>query len=489
MNIVHNLQKYNFAGIPNDVTFTVPPANTLPYSYFSFSIPEGYMGIENQGFTLFLAGQTLVFTMRSGTAATDISLGIAGTDYVASVMHDLMQHPVISLYCTAHRMTASRFELRSAVLSDFAVTASNSPISIVKWNYVAYSRRIAVVHCTIQDAIIPSELSILHNQAQLGLMELVHCEPLVPNPAVYIGVQSPVTLRIRYGAKQNGITERLQTTDAYSFIAGSGNSKLLNPAISSNIYIVPLHDYEDNPVYVHHRQPNWMYLFCARNIGSSFPYDPYNAVIQFRCVFSDGTMYRVVVDEEMNFSMLEGNVYVLGCGLEQLYPLDLLRQHTPQGQVVVQYWIELVSLNRVMTYFSQGFHVEQRFLHPLNQTTFLCYDNGCGGFQTAFFSGTAQRTVQSERNEYRNPKGEPYTQTTAQIETWDVSTGYWDDENQLKRYFRLVSSPKTYLLDWDVPTVEDKIELHSVSVKTDSVGLPADAFQSNAFSVQMERLV
>jgi hypothetical protein len=488
MNIIHTLQKYNFAGTPTDVTFIAPPANTLPYSYFSFTVPEGYVGIENQGFTLFLAGQTLAFTFRIGTAATDISVGMLGTDWVASLMHDLMQHPVISLYCTVHRMTASRIELRSAVLSDFAVVALNSPISVVKWNYIAYSRRIAVVHCTIRDTIVPSELSILGNQAQLGLMEMVFCEPLVPNPAATIAVQPPVSLQIRYGAKQNGITERLKTTDAYYFIAGSGDSKKLNPARQSNIYIVALHDYEDHPVYVHHRQPNWIYLFCARHIGSTFPYDPSNAVIQFRCVFSDGTMYRVVIDEEVNFSLLEGNVYAFPCGLEQMYPLDLIRQHTPQGQVIVQYWFELVALNRLATYFSQGFHVEQRFLHPLDQTTFLCYDNGCGGFQTAFFSGTVQRTVQSERNGYRNHKGEPYTQTTAQIETWGTSTGYWDDENQLKRYQRIIGSPKTFIVDWDVKTVDD-IELHPVSVKTDSVGLPADVFQSNAFSIQLERLI
>jgi hypothetical protein len=142
----------------------------------------------------------------------------------------------------------------------------------------------------------------------------------------------------------------------------------------------------------------------------------------------------------------------------------------------------------MITYFSQWFFIEQRFFHPLEQTTFLCYDNGKGGFQTAFFSGTVQATPKTEKANVRSGNGASIALIQERTESWTISTGYWDDSEQLKRYLRILSSPKVYLLDWNVETV-DKIILEPVAVKTTSIALPADIQTSNAFVLEVERLL
>lgn len=477
MDIVHNLSKYNFAGGTNDVTFAVSVPAAIAYSRVSFQLPTGYQGIAGQGFTLHLAGQSFGFVYTdTPQLLTDLPIG---TD----LLDALLAHSVVSLHCTGQATGDNRFELRSTTVSDFAVTHIQCPLCVETSNYVPSAHKSATVHCIVQNAVLPSELSLAQGRVRMGLSELLCCEPPVPNPQVTIQQQSPVELQIRYGEKG----QRLQATEPMYFVAGTGQNRDLNP-VHPLVYCHALHDYGANPVYVHHRQPNWMYLFCTKNIGSNFPFDSRNAVIQFRCLFSDGTMYSVVVDEEMNFSMTQGNVYVFACGLEQMMSLDVIRQNTPQGAVIEKYAFELVSLNRLITYFEQWFFVDQRFLHPLDQTTFICYDNGKGGFQTAFFSGTVQRTPKIDKSDIRNHRGQPAAIIHESTQTMDISTGYWDDDNQLKRYLRILSSPKVYIVHWQVATA-DKVELEPVGVKTGSVALPTDWQASNAFTVQVERLM
>lgn len=485
MNLIHNLLPYNFAGTPNDIAFTDAPPTPKPKTTYTFTLLPHYGYVPGQGFTLFCAGETLVFTfVAMPTHALELPMGRMDA---RTLLGYLLQHPTISLHFTGRVLHEYQFELQTTTLVSIEADDSRSTIRIVGV-YAPMVYKAVIVHCVIGDSVIPSHLPLVQDKAAMGLTELLDIHPLAPNPKAVIQKQLPTLLQIRYGALQGGVVQRMMPTDAYAFIAGASDAQKLNPPPHPTVWCVPLHDYDAHPVYVHRFQPNWIYLFCVTAMGSDRPFDSGNAMVQFACHFSDGSKYQIVVDEEVNFSMAAGNTYILPCGLEQLFSNALLDAVTPPHTVIDKYCFQLVSVNRRITYFTQYFFVDARFTHPVEQTTFLCYDNGVGGFQTAFFAGTVQPTEQVVKEDIRNHLGEPSAVIGESSQLLDVATGYWDDWRQLQRYLRILHSPKVYWVDWQVQTV-DKIALQPVHVKTTAIALPADIETSNAFTLQIERKV